>query len=59
MICLADISDRTFTIIDRYDPACTQVPNVSDGIKTVLQSVTKRARKSYEGYLGVESHCLE
>ena len=41
MICLVDISDRTFTIIDPYDPAYTQLYKVSDKNKTGFKFKTK------------------
>ena len=41
MICLADIFEQTFTIIDPCDPACSQVHKVSDEIKSGFQFITK------------------
>ena len=49
LICLANISDRTFTIIDPYDPACSQVHKVSDEIETGLKVITKE----YDDYMKV------
>ena len=41
MVCLVDISDRAFTIIDPYDPANTGLHKVSDESKIGLSFIGK------------------
>ena len=59
MICLADISDRTFTIIAPYDASSIKVHKVCDEIKTGLQSITKEYNNHMKGDQGVERNYLE
>ena len=41
VICLANFSDRTFTIIEHSGPACSHLHKSSDEIKTGLRFITK------------------